>query len=250
MKKFDRAIQDLKADLLFEASSRFMQVKDVNEKFDFKKDSNGNSVCVFKTMRDQNEITVTAFCNKTKVDKFVLQKEDGTTEEKTEKEFAGDYWKDYDEFKNALKNYEKLKDKEIEGGFPNDTAKVNAFQDVLNSDDPSKLIKTYEIKDSSGNSKTFMFKKIEDFAVESYFEILFDTVDSKSEEEVFNKALVYIKKGASLVYKIIEFNAKGERLETITMNDLEMKDPSTYKMLNKAIEKMAAYVDTVVKPEL
>ena len=212
MKKFDRAIQDLKADLLFEASSRFMQVKDVNEKFDFKKDSNGNSVCVFKTMRDQNEITVT--------------------------EAVG------------LKNYEKLKDKEIEGGFPNDTAKVNAFQDVLNSDDPSKLIKTYEIKDSSGNSKTFMFKKIEDFAVESYFEILFDTVDSKSEEEVFNKALVYIKKGASLVYKIIEFNAKGERLETITMNDLEMKDPSTYKMLNKAIEKMAAYVDTVVKPEL
>ena len=243
MKKFNSTISRIKADLVFEAASKFMQVKDINTKFDFKKDDNGNSVCVFKVLRDQEETTVTAFCNKTKVDKFILQKEDGTSEEKTEKEFAGDYWKDYDGFKAALKKYDKLKDKE--DSFPNETAKINAFSDVLNPDDESKLIKTYDIA-----GKTFMFKKIDDFAVEDYYEILFDTVDKETEELIYNKALGYIKKGSSLILKIIEFNNKGERLDMITMNDLEIKDVDTYNKLNKAVEKMAAYIDVVVKPQI
>ena len=243
MKNFDKAFSKIKADLVFEAASKFLEVKDANAKFDFRKDDNGNSVCVFKITRNQEEITVTAFCNKKKVDKFIIQKQDGSSEEMSEKAFAGDYWKDYDEFKDALKKYDDLK--KSDESYPNKTAKINAFSGVLNPDDPSKIIKTYEI-----DGKTFMFKKIEDISVESYYEVLFDTVDKETDEVIYNKALAYVRKGQSLVFKIVEFNGKGERLNTITFNDLEMKEANTAKQLTKAVEKMANYIDIVVKPEI
>ena len=96
--------------------------------------------------------------------------------------------------------------------------------------------KEYEID----NSK-FLFKLLNDLAVENYCECIFD-FQNESNETIYVRSLLNIMVKNSVIIKLLLFNEKGELLEKMTKTEFSNKYHKKYVELTKAIKKMEMFV--------
>lgn len=204
--------------------------------FDFKEDNNDNIICTFSIKQNnENFIVVGKYFNDEI--SFVLTDESGNSINYSEKEFATNYNKDYDNFKKELNNYlNSNKDKKHFDG------KIKSFDDTLDNKidkDPNvKIIKTYEIEGTK-----FLFKLLNDIAVENYCECIFDFQDTTTHEIIYIRSLLNIMKKNSVIIKLLFFNDKGELIERLTKSEFLRKYPDIEEKLEKAINKFEAFVE-------
>ena len=241
LKKYGQSIRKL----MLEAVSNDWSEDQMDEsRFNFKVDSNGNVICIFEVNKDSNSFTVTAVVTE-KETKFLVASNDGTVNEMSEKEFALEYYKDYDEFKKALKkrneaNAEAHAEAHV-GESPEDksesTPEITSFKDIITNNEDERLTREYNI-----NDHIFVLKKLKDEFVPEFCQAVFESTDDDTKETVFNKALVYCKVGKCTVMKIVQFNAKGERLGVLTPSEFNSKNPEIGRYLNKAVIKFANYL--------
>ena len=202
--------------------------------FDFKTDPDNNIICTFSMNNNGNKIIVVAkFINNELT--FNITENNGESINLSEKEFAVKYYKDYDEFKKALNNYLNKTDDVIENDGIIKSMDSEMKDETI--EDPSiKYEKEFEID----NSK-FLFKLLNDLAVENYCECIFD-FQNESNETIYVRSLLNIMVKNSVIIKLLLFNEKGELLEKMTKTEFSNKYHKKYVELTKAIKKMEMFV--------
>jgi hypothetical protein len=204
--------------------------------YKFNDDEDNNITCTF-TINSNNEILNVLgkyFNNELS---FVLTDESGNSTNYSEKEFATNYFNDYEGFKKALENYQnddKATDDEL--------GQIDSFDDELddeiNKDPIVKVQKTYEI-----NGSTFLFKLLNDIAVENYCECVFDFQDEKTDEIIYVRSLLNILKKNSIIIKLLFFNDKGELVDKLTKSDFIKRYQNEFEKLDEAIKKFEKYIE-------
>jgi hypothetical protein len=114
----------------------------------------------------------------------------------------------------------------------------NAMDDEVNKDPDIKLVKSYEIEGTK-----FLFKLLNDIAVENYCECIFDFQDTTTNEIIYIRSLLNIMKKNSVIIKLLFFNDKGELTERLTKSEFLRKYPDIEEKLEKAINKFELYVE-------
>lgn len=211
-----------------------------NDTFDFKKDENNNIICTFPMKLDgKNLITLVKIFDE-KIT-FIITNEEGQSYHYDEKEFAINYYKDYDNFKKALNDY--LKSNKFNENDEIDDKIINSMDSELddqnNKDLNIKNEKTFEINDSK-----FVFKLLNDISVDNYCECIFDFQES-DESIIYVRSLLNIMEKNSVIIKLLFFNEKGELIEKLTRSEFLKRYPKKYNDLEKAINKMEMFVNEI-----
>lgn len=234
LKKFNSLFKKIIAE---EKASSWSEDFVDESKYDFKVDQNGSCVCVFKITRNSDKFTVTVVITD-KEKKFVITGEDGKIQELSEKKFAVDYWKDYDDFKKALKKYEKKSEKNLGWNEP-ESSKIKSFEEVMN-DENDRPHKTY---DGETSKKKFYIEKLDDEMVDEYCQVMFDTLDEDS-NKIFNKALTYCRPGKNFICKIVQFDAEGNKLGVLMPEDFGKIYPEERRDLDKVLVSFSKYLSS------
>lgn len=203
-------------------------------KYQFSTNDNGNIFCTF-TINNDYVINSTEMNNKIT---FFITEKNGKSETLSEKEFSFKFNPEYNDFKEAL---EKYKNKEITIQN-NDQSKIEDFSDQvedIENLDPNVKLK----KDIISNGMTFVFKLLNDIAVENYCECNFQYYDDKINQTMGVKSLLFIKPKNSFIIKIIIQNDKGENLEILTTEDFKIKNLEIYEKFKQAITKFEEYLN-------
>lgn len=202
--------------------------------FDFKTDSNNNIICTFSMNNNGNKIIVVAkFINNEL--SFTITENNGESVNLSEKEFAIKYYKDYNEFKKSLNNYLK-KENDIIKNDGKIKSMDSEMKDETNEDPSTKYEKEFDI-----NNSKFLFKLLNDLAVENYCECIFD-FQNEADETIYVRSLLNIMVKNSVIIKLLLFNEKGELLEKMTKTEFLNKYNKKYIELTKAIKKMEMFV--------
>lgn len=202
--------------------------------FDFKTDPDNNIICTFSMNNNGNKIIVVAkFINNEL--SFTITENNGESVNLSEKEFAIKYYKDYNEFKKSLNNYLK-KDDDIIKNDGKIKSMDSEMKDETNEDPSTKYEKEFDI-----NNSKFLFKLLNDLAVENYCECIFD-FQNEADETIYVRSLLNIMVKNSVIIKLLLFNEKGELLEKMTKTEFLNKYNKKYIELTKAIKKMEMFV--------
>lgn len=226
------------------------QVKGIDDKFDFRFGKNGDLMCYFSTLRNNDKFDIIANCSKDPME-FVVVGPDGDKQELSRKDFVLNYSLDYDEFEQALEKYNKEN-----GGIenpkrnPEDTEEsekeesgtgIKSFEVQMkkdNENDPNvKMTETITV-----NGQAFIFSLLNDPAVDSYCEVTFDKQNEETSEIEYFKGLLDIKEKNSIIIKIIKMAENGEIIDELAKSDLVNQEPEIAERLTKAIQKMEMIV--------
>jgi hypothetical protein len=211
-----------------------------DDTFDFKKDENNNIICTFPMKLDGKNLITLAKIFDEKIT-FIITNEEGQSYHYDEKEFAINYYKDYDNFKKALNDY--LKSNKFNENDEIDDKIINSMDSELddqnNKDLNIKNEKTFEINDSK-----FVFKLLNDISVDNYCECIFDFQES-DESIIYVRSLLNIMEKNSVIIKLLFFNEKGELIEKLTRSEFLKRYPKKYNDLEKAINKMEMFVNEI-----
>ena len=238
LKKFD----ELAGRILLEAGAASDWSEDyVDEsRYEFKTDENGNTVCVFQITRNGDKFLVTAIISGDDM-KFMITDENKGITEMPRKQFAVEYWKDYEDLQKVLSKREAANDENPqqseESRRRTNIPKIETFKDVMTDESGKEAVKDYNI-----GGKNIVVRKLNDPLVPNYCEVLFETVDPETKETVYNKALAICKPGKNCMLKIVQFNSKNERTNIIMPSDLQMQFPDVHEAVFKALVKFANYM--------
>jgi hypothetical protein len=235
MSRFDKVYTSIKKRISLIVED-FSIDKSTFSDYEFKTDDENNIICTF-SIKDENEEFVVLGKYYNEEISFVLTDNSGSSVNYTEKEFATNYNKYYEGFKEALNNY--LED---DKATDNELGKIDSFNDEMNDQinkDPDiKVQRSYEV-----DGTKFLFKLLNDIAVENYCECVFDFQDKKTDEVIFVRSLLNIMKKNSIIIKLIFFNDNGELIDKVTRTDFLRNYPEVYKKLENAINKFEDFVE-------
>lgn len=205
-------------------------------KFNFKKDEDGNIICAFKINRDDYELNVIAK-DMNNVLSFDVTNYDGKSTEFNEKRFATLFNLDYDDFMKALEKFRDADDDDKDGDETDEDATgIKSFKnqiEVQDVDDGVKMTKMI-----TTNNTSFMFKVLNDPAVDNYCECTFQCQNEDTNEIEYFKALLDIKIKNSLIVKIIRMDEDGNMQDIIAPSDLESMNPELFDKFKISIKKM------------
>jgi hypothetical protein len=208
------------------------------DKFDFKKDENNNIICSFAMSLNGKKLIALAKIFNEKIT-FVITNEEGQSFNYGEKEFATNYYKDYDDFKKAFDKY--LKSDSIVDDNEETDGKIKSMNSELedqdNQDTNVKFEKIFEI-----NGSKFIFKLLNDISVDNYCECIFDFQD-KTNEVIYVRSLLNILNKNSVIIKLLFFKEDGTFLEKLTKTEFLKRYPMHYENLEFAIKKMEQFVN-------
>jgi hypothetical protein len=209
-----------------------------NDNWNFQNDDDGNVICTFSIEQNNDSFTVVGKYYNDEIS-FILTDSSGSSTNYSEKEFATNYNKDYENYKDQLNSYlNSLKTSKNDREMGKIDSFSNAMDDEVNKDPDIKLVKSYEIEGTK-----FLFKLLNDIAVENYCECIFDFQDTTTNEIIYIRSLLNIMKKNSVIIKLLFFNDKGELTERLTKSEFLRKYPDIEEKLEKAINKFELYVE-------
>lgn len=238
MNKFDIVYNSIRKKISLIVEDFSFKDDDNFSNFDFKKNNENDIICTFSIKKDEEEFIVIGKYFNNKIS-FVLTDNTGNSINYSEKEFATNYNKDYDNFKKELDLYLKkedtTKDSKTEGN-------IDSFNEVIkdqeNNNPDVKIEKSYKIDDT-----TFIFKLLNDISVENYTECIFDFQDEKTKEIIYVKSLLNILTKNSIIIKILFFNENNELMEKLTKSEFLRRYPEALEKLEKAINKFEVFIE-------
>ena len=239
LQKFNKVYDNIKTRLLFEDSTLS------NQKYNFKKDEDGNIICMFNAVRNQEMFVIMAkyFSNEFS---FSITDENGNTKDYSERKFIINFNEEYKEFKDAFDSFMKNQDEEDESTKfdpEKEGENIESFDRQLKNeeeyDENVKYVKKIKI-----DNYNFIFKMLNDQAVDNYCEcnFRFQNTESNEQEIYYYRCLIDIKKANSLIIKMLKISENDEILGTEGITDFKIAYPKMYEVLMKAIKKMEFFV--------
>lgn len=204
--------------------------------YSFSNDENGNVFCIFSI--DNKFIVHAKVFND--ILTFILTDKNGESKNLSEKEFSFEYHEEYEEFKDKLKSYNLKEDSANENN--KNYSKIEDFNEQLmdvENDDPNVVLN----KDLYIDNKIFNFKILNDLMVENYCQCTFEIFDSKKDETLGVKSLLFIKKANSIIIKIILQDKKGQTLQNMNEVDFERYYPNDCKTFKNAVALFQNYLN-------
>lgn len=213
-----------------------------DSKYEFKKDKNENVLCTFSLIRDGEDYSVLAkyFNHKTS---FAVTYPSGNTKQFNEREFAKEFYKDYDDYREAFDKYIDSEENQEKDAYGN--TQITPFSDVLSNSRKNSKIK--DEKEYEINGINFLFRILKDELVTSFCECLFQIPDEETSEIIHYKVLISIKPTNSIIIKIIKFNDKDEMIGLEYPSILQEQNKELYDNLFLAIRKMEKYIKSEKK---
>lgn len=204
-------------------------------KYEFKKDDNNNLTCTFETLnKNGNLVTVTVkILGDGKSEYSIIN--DNKTNILTEKQFMLNYYKDYEKFKKALKEFNEESNKKqgedqvrqvksfsVDGKeIPN----VILFNEKLN-----KINNKSEEKSIKAGSDTFTFKFIDDKKIKNLIQVDFTLINNDYDEDNENElpkynatAIIKLLKENSIIIKVI-LNDPDNKINSQELSSTEFQD--------------------------
>lgn len=210
--------------------------------YKFQKESNGNITCKFQTLNKAGELVdVETKISPTGTIKFLI-KNNKNIETLNEKQFMLNFYKDYEKFKKALKEFNQKNDKEKIKQEKNIISNVKTIPEIQSfSNKLQEINENNDGKPIKAGTDTFLFKEIDD-KNQKFIQIKFALINNQTENEEIPKynvtAFLKLKNKNSITIKFI-LKDPDEKTPEIQLSETEFHDkyPEVYENYKEAVNK-------------